>query len=89
MSIIADSFSCPQHRPARPVRRPLKRAGVSCLVGQRPTQDQRAVDDVAWARSMTAMPAWVFATAHDLTLEQAERIQEILADLAEKAEGGL
>lgn len=46
---------------------------------------KRRDDNVRWAESMAAMPAWVFATAHDVTVEQAERIQHILGDLAGQA----
>jgi hypothetical protein len=34
---------------------------------------------------MAAMPPWVLAASHDLTLSQAERVQAILADLAGQA----
>lgn len=46
---------------------------------------KRRDETIRWAKSMAAMPAWVFATAHGTTIEQAERIQHILADLAGQA----
>ena len=65
--------------------RPLQRAGASC-----PTASQPAfrTDTLRWARSLTAMPAWVIAVAHDLTLAQAERVQAVVAELVAQDEAG-
>jgi hypothetical protein len=52
----------------------------TCFRRKRPSSDI-----VQWARSMAAMPPWVLAASHDLTLSQAERVQAILADLAGQA----
>jgi hypothetical protein len=78
VSIIAKSFTCPQRHASR-VADP-----APVMTGPAAAAD----DTMTWARSLTEMPAWLAATAYGVTLDEAEHVQAIVADLIAQDEAG-
>lgn len=86
MNIIANRSVAGHQRLDRCDTAPLGEVHpLDTCVGPSPTQPD---DTILWARAVVEMPAWVFATAYDYTIDQAARIKAVIGDLLVDLEAG-